>query len=158
MIDNRINFMMKAMIWINVIMYVVSLVFSKGLHFTLNPLIALAPSSNALIFLGASGTIALHYAHDWLNVFTANWLHGSLLHIVFQYVGASYPCPAHGKGSSGSTACFPSISSQVPAGSCSPAWAVWPLTIGASAGLCGLIGALFLFWLVQGRCLGKDGV
>ena len=33
MIDNRINFMMKAMIWINVIMYVVSLVFSKGASF-----------------------------------------------------------------------------------------------------------------------------
>lgn len=154
MIDNRTKFTIQAMIWINVVMYAVSLLFSRGLHFTLNPLNALAPSSDALIFLGASGTMALAYTQDWTSIFTANWLHGSLLHILFNMLALRTLAPLTAKEFglyrmlsiyilSGAGGFFLSCLGGV------------PLTIGASAGLCGLIGALFYFGWSRGGIWGK---
>ena len=142
------------MIWINVVMYAVSLLFSRGLHFTLNPLNALAPSSDALIFLGASGTMALAYTQDWTSIFIANWLHGSLLHILFNMLALRTLAPLAAKEFglyrmlsiyilSGAGGFFLSCLGGV------------PLTIGASAGLCGLIGALFYFGWSRGGSWGK---
>ena len=154
MIDKRTKLTIQAVIWINVVMYAVSLLFSRGLHFTLNPLTALAPSSDALIFLGASGTMALAYTHDWLSIFTANWLHGSLLHILFNMLALRTLAPLTAKEFglyrmlsiyilSGAGGFFLSCLGGV------------PLTIGASAGLCGLIGALFYFGWSRGGTWGK---
>ncbi|WP_321492632.1 rhomboid family intramembrane serine protease [uncultured Desulfobacter sp.] len=154
MIDDRTKLTIKAMIWINVIMYVVSLLFSKGLHLTLNPLAALAPSSNALIFLGASGTMALEYTHDWSSIFTANWLHGSLLHILFNMMALRTLAPLTAK----EFGLYRMVSIYILSGaggfllSCLGGV---PLTIGASAGLCGLIGALFYFGKSRGGIWGK---
>ena len=152
--DNRTKLTIQAMIWINVVMYAVSLLFSRGLHFTLNPLNALAPSSDALIFLGASGTMALAYTNDWSSIFTANWLHGSLLHILFNMLALRTLAPLTAKEFgvyrmlsiyilSGAGGFFLSCLGGV------------PLTIGASAGLCGLIGALFYFGWSRGGSWGK---
>ncbi len=154
MIDNRTKFTIQAVIWVNVIMYAVSLLFSRGLHFTLNPLTALAPSSNALIFLGAAGTMPLSYFHDWTSIFTANWLHGSLLHILFNMMALRTLAPLTAKEFglyrmlsiyilSGAGGFFLSCIGGV------------PLTIGASAGLCGMIGALFYFGWSRGGSWGK---
>jgi len=154
MTDKRIKFTIQAVIWINVIMYAVSLLFSQGLHFTLNPLNALAPSSNALVFLGASGTVPLAYFHDYTSIFTANWLHGSLLHILFNMMALHTLAPLTAKEFglcrmlsiyilSGAGGFFLSCLGGV------------PLTIGASAGLCGLIGALLYFGWSRGGIWGK---
>lgn len=154
MIDNRTRLTIQVLIWINVIMYAVSLLFSRGLHLTMNPLTALAPSSEALIFLGASGTIALSYTHDWTSIFTANWLHGSLLHILFNMLALRTLAPLTIKEFglyrmlsiyilSGAGGFYLSLLGGV------------PLTIGASAGLCGLIGALFYYGWSRGGYWGK---
>lgn len=152
--NNRIKFTIQAMIWINVIMYAVSLLFSRGLHFNLNPLTALSPSSDALIFLGASGTMALAYTHDWSSIFTANWLHGSLLHILFNMMALRTLAPLTAK----EFGLYRMLSIYIFSGaggfylSCLGGV---PLTIGASAGLCGLIGALFYFGWSRGGIWGK---
>lgn len=154
MIDNRTKLTIQAMIWLNVIMYVVSLLFSKGLHFTLNPLEALAPSSNALRVLGAAGTIPLKMTHDWSTIFAANWLHGSLLHILFNMLAFRTLAPLTAK----EFGLYRMVSIYILSG----AGGFWlsvmggvPLTIGASAGLCGLIGALFYFGWSRGGIWGK---
>ncbi len=154
MIDNRTNVIIKAMIWINVLMYAASLMFSHRLQFTLNPLNTLAPSSNALISLGASGTMGLAYSHDWRSIFTANWLHGSLLHILFNMLALRTLAPLTVKEFgrqrmlsiyilSGAGGFFLSCLAGI------------PLTIGASAGLCGLLGALFYFGWSRGGLWGR---
>ncbi|MCG8552519.1 MAG: rhomboid family intramembrane serine protease [Desulfobacterales bacterium] len=154
MIDSRTKFTIQVMIWINVIMYAVSLFFSREIHFDLNPLTALAPSFNALIFLGASGTLALPYIHGWSSIFTANWLHGSLLHILFNMLALRTLAPLTIKEFglcrmlsiyilSGAGGFYLSCLGGV------------PLTIGASAGLCGLIGALFYYGWSRGGYWGK---
>ncbi len=43
----------------------------------------LAPDSGMLFLLGASGGIPVFGYHRWWTVLSAGWLHGSLLHIVF---------------------------------------------------------------------------
>ena len=43
----------------------------------------LSPSGRALLLFGASGAIPVFAAGAWWTVLSATWLHGSLLHIVF---------------------------------------------------------------------------
>ncbi len=154
MINIRSRQVVNTLIWINVILYVVSLLLSRGVHFTINPFNALAPSSNALIFLGASGTIPLARFHDWTSIFTANWLHGSLLHILFNMMALRTLAPLTEKEFGTSRMLSIYILSGAGGFYLSCLGGV-PLTIGASAGLCGLIGALFYFGRSQGDMWGR---
>ena len=47
----------------------------------------LAPSSPVLNYLGMSGAIPVFVQGQWLTLLTAGWLHGNLLHIVFNMIG-----------------------------------------------------------------------
>ena len=65
----------KSIIIINTTFFVVSLLISgRGIGFSINPFTALSPSVNALIFLGASGTIPIDGYNEWWSLITANWL------------------------------------------------------------------------------------
>ena len=46
-----------------------------------------APSSLVLNYLGMSGAIPVYVQVQWLTLLTAGWLHGSLLHVVFNMFG-----------------------------------------------------------------------
>ena len=59
-------------------LYLVSLLLSGA---SLRPM--LAPSQQALILLGASGSIPVFVLGHWWTVVTAGWLHGGLIHIAF---------------------------------------------------------------------------
>jgi rhomboid protease GluP len=61
-----------------IVLYVLSLLLSGG---NLRPM--LAPSSGALIILGASGAYPVFEMGHWWTLLTAAWLHGGLLHIFF---------------------------------------------------------------------------
>ena len=61
---NRItpDFVVKYIIYVNVALFLASLVLSgKGMEISLNPFTAFSPSMNALIFLGATGTIPIDH-------------------------------------------------------------------------------------------------
>jgi rhomboid protease GluP len=47
---------------------------------------ALSPSSESLFVLGASGSMPVFAAGRWWTLISANYLHGGLLHIVFNMV------------------------------------------------------------------------
>lgn len=144
--------MIKSIIWTNVVLFAVALVISwPNIGLTLNPLFALSPSHGALVLLGGSGTLPIDRYHDWSSLFTANWLHGSLLHILFNMMAVRTVAPLviHEFGMSrmfsiytlsGVAGFYLSYLGQV------------SLTIGASSGLCGLIGALLYF----GKSRGGD--
>jgi rhomboid protease GluP len=61
-----------------IVMYVLSLLLSRG-----EMGMGLSPSSQVLILLGASGAYPVFVLGLWWTVFTAGWLHGGVLHVLF---------------------------------------------------------------------------
>ena len=79
--------LVKWIIYTNVTMYLISLLIDPqkiGLGF--NPLTALSPSINSLAALGATGARLIYKSQGWWTLITANYLHGSILHIVFNLI------------------------------------------------------------------------
>lgn len=135
------------------LLYVLSLVVSgSGMQMFGGGFNILAPSTRALVVFGASGGYPVFQLGAWWTVLSATWLHGSLLHIVFNmmWVRDIGPSTADVVGP-GRT-----IIIYVVSGVCgfllsSVANAYFPplpllngatFTVGASASIFGLLGAL----------------
>lgn len=123
----------------------------------------LAPSTRALILFGASGAYPIFAFGSWWTVLSASWLHGSLLHIVFNmmWVRNIGPAAADIVGpartviiyvvsgvcgfllSSVAAQYFPPIPLLRGAG----------LTVGASASIFGLLGAMVHYGRKSGSSL-----
>ncbi len=113
----------------------------------------LSPSSKSLFLLGASGAVPVVGFGRWWTVLSAAWLHGGLLHIAFNmlWVRSLLPEMVAGFGP-GRTVMIYTVSSVGGFAASSLAGAFLPflpsflrgayLTIGASAPLFGLLGAL----------------
>jgi rhomboid protease GluP len=108
----------------------------------------LSPSGQALFLFGASGAIPVFEYGRWWTVLSAGWLHGSLLHILFNMIWVRQLAPAiadmYGAGRmviiyTIAGVCGFFLSSF--AGSI-PGLHGAGLTIGASASIFGLLGAL----------------
>ncbi|MCG8636093.1 MAG: rhomboid family intramembrane serine protease [Desulfobacterales bacterium] len=142
--------LVRTIIWTNVLLFLVALIFSgSSLGFTLNPLHALAPSFDVLIFLGGSGTIPIDKYDAWWSLLTANWLHGSLLHILFNMLALRTVAPLV-INEFGMSRMFSIYTLTGAAGFYASYLGQVPLTIGASSGLCGLIGALLYYGKSRG--------
>jgi rhomboid protease GluP len=66
----------------SVVMYLASLLLSGG-NVGMSGLAILSPSSLAICSLGASGARPMFLLGEWWTVLSATWLHGGLLHILF---------------------------------------------------------------------------
>jgi rhomboid protease GluP len=145
---------LNTIIFINVLLFIVSLIFSgRSMHTGFNPFYALSPSPDALIFLGASGKIPIQAYQAWESLFTANWLHGSLLHIVFNMLALKTVAPLV-MAEYGVFRMFTIYTVSGAFGFLLSVMGNVPLTIGASSGLCGLIGALLYFGKSRGGSWG----
>ncbi|UCG65895.1 MAG: rhomboid family intramembrane serine protease [Deltaproteobacteria bacterium] len=145
----------KAIVFLNLGMYVISLLFypwSSG--FSLNPLSLFSPSNKSLLVLGATGTIPIDRFHRWWSLVTANYLHGGIFHILFNMIALSQIAPlvireygAHRMvilyTLSGVIGFWVSYLAGV------------AFTIGASAAVCGLIGASLYYGKSRGGIYGK---
>jgi rhomboid protease GluP len=146
------------------VLYVLSLLASgSGMQVFGGGFNILAPSAPALIVFGASGGYPVFQLGAWWTVLSATWLHGSLLHIVFNmmWVRDIGPSTADVIGP-GRT-----IIIYVVSGVCgfllsSVASAFLPplpllrgaqLTVGASASIFGLLGALVHYGRKSGSSL-----
>lgn len=142
-----------------VVLYVLSLLLSRD---GIRPM--LAPSSAALLALGASGAVPVFVLGHWWTVLTAGWLHGGLLHIFFNLMWIRDLGPAiaqfYGAGrmvliytASGVVGfLFSSVAGQYLGGL--PLIGGARLTVGASAPIFGLLGALVYY----GRRTGSSRV
>ena len=148
-------FLLKGIISTNVAMFVICLIFSgKDIHLTVNPFEALMPSIDILNFMGASGRFPIAHYKAWWSLISANWLHGSLLHIVFNMLALRTVAPLvideYGR--------FRMFTIYTLAGAggflLSYLGNVF-MTIGASSGICGLIGALLYFGVSRGGQWGQ---
>ncbi len=113
----------------------------------------LAPSTKSVVRFGASGALPVYVGQRWWTVLSASWLHGSLLHILFNMLWVRQLAPPAARlfGParmlliylvSGATGFLMSST----AGRFLPGpLAGAGLTLGASASIFGLLGALVLY-------------
>jgi rhomboid protease GluP len=149
------SIVLKAMIYTNIFMFIISLIFSgKNMVLSLNPFYALTPSMDVLNFLGASGRFPIIKFDAWWSLITANWLHGGLLHIVFNMLALKTIAPLVMK-EFGLFRMFSIYTLTGIAGFLLSYVGNVYLTIGASSGLCGLIGAALFFGKSRGGPWGK---
>jgi rhomboid protease GluP len=82
-LGNDLGFV-PLVVWGSSALYVVSLLLSgSALRMAGGIFSFLAPDSSVLFLLGASGGIPVFGYGRWWTVLSAGWLHGSLLHILF---------------------------------------------------------------------------
>lgn len=113
-----------------------------------------SPSTKALLVFGASGGRPVFELDRWWTVLSAAWLHGGLIHIGFNLMILRQIAPLVGEAyGAGRLVIIYAVSSITGFGLTSLAWLL-PLpgvlrgadfTVGASAPLFGLIGALWLY-------------
>jgi len=145
----------RYLIYINVGMYVLSLVLSaRHIGVSMNPLTALSPDFQSLKSLGATGTYIIGRTHNWWTLVSANYLHASLLHVFFNMMAlrqlAPFTIREYGPFR------FIVIYSL---GGAIGFWvsnlAGVPLTVGASASICALIGAILYYSKSRGGTYGQ---
>ena len=141
---------LKTIIFINIMMFIICLIYSgRNITLSLNPFYALTPSNDILKFLGASGRFPIIRYGNWWSLITANWLHGGLLHIFVNMMALRAVGPLIIK-EFGISRMFSIYTLAGAFGFLLSYFGNVYLTIGASSGLCGLIGAALYFGKARG--------
>lgn len=139
---------------VNVVFYVLSLVLSRHLSLSANPLLFLAPGNSSLVMLGASGTLPVNQLGRFWTFLSANYLHGGILHIFFNMMALKQIAPwairEYGSNRMFAIYTIGGIGSYILS-----YLAGVPLTIGASGAICALIGALLYYGKSRGGTYGS---
>ncbi|MDA8163581.1 MAG: rhomboid family intramembrane serine protease [Desulfobacteraceae bacterium] len=148
--------LVRTIIAVNIGMFVLSLAFRPGgPGISPSPFALLSPGSESLFLLGATGTIPIdQYGRLW-TLFAANYLHAGILHIFFNMMAFSQlgPLVASEYGSSRMIVIY----TLGGAGGYLVSYlAGVPFTIGASAAVCGLIGAILYYAKSRGGVYGSQ--
>jgi rhomboid protease GluP len=134
-------------------LYVASLLLDPRAAFSArNPFDAFAPSNAALEALGGAGTVPWHYG-QWWTIFTAIYLHGSILHILFNVLWIRQLGPAV-EELYGPARMIVIFTVAGAAGFVVSNWIGHPFTIGASGAVFGLLGAIVAFGKKRGGTFG----
>jgi rhomboid protease GluP len=147
--------LVRSIIGVNIGIYVISLLLNpRGFGLALNPLTFLAPSGQILELLGATGKVPIDAFQRYWTLVSANYLHGGILHIFFNMAafrqlgllvareyGVYRMFIIYTLG--GVIGFFISYLASVP----------W--TIGASAAVCSLAGALLFYGKSRGGLYGR---
>ena len=149
------NQVVKVLIGINAGMYVISLLVSpRSFQVSFDLLTTLSPSNQSLLQLGATGTIPIDHLQRWWTLLSANYLHGGILHILFNMLALRQLIPLVGH--------LYGINRLIVLYTLTGVAGFWvsyvagvPFTIGASAALCGLIGATLYYGKSRGGLFGE---
>jgi rhomboid protease GluP len=145
----------QIIIYLNGGFYILSLLLSAAnITLSANPFTLLSPSQEGLFILGATGTIPIAGFGRWWTLISASFLHGSLMHIFFNMMALRQLGPfvvqEYGLHRfviiytvTGVTGFMLSYLAGV------------PFTIGASACICGLIGAILYYGKSRGGFYGE---
>ncbi|UCG11763.1 MAG: rhomboid family intramembrane serine protease [Deltaproteobacteria bacterium] len=144
----------KTLTYTNVGLYIISLVLNpSALHLSSNPFKFLSPSSETLILLGTTGTIPIDQWHRWWTLVSANYLHGGILHILFNMLALSQIGPLvvreYGVNRMISIYTLGGVF-----GFLLSYFAGVRFTLGASAAVCSLIGASLYYGKSRGGTYG----
>jgi membrane associated rhomboid family serine protease len=147
--------LVRTIIFTNIGMFVLSIAINpRSLGMSLNPLTFFSPSPESLAALGATGTYLMHASSGWWTLITANYLHGSILHIFFNLVVLYQISPLINQ-LYGPHRYFIVYTVSGVCGFLVSYWAGVSLTLGASAALCGLIGAAIYYGKSRGGHFGQ---
>ena len=150
--DHRL---INTIIAVNAAMYLLSLLISgRGLNLSANPMNFLSPDSQGLLLLGATGTIPIDRFHHWWTLVSASYLHGGILHIAFNMMALRQISPLV-IGEYGTHRMIVIYTLSGVGGFMVSYLAGVSFTIGASASVCGLIGASLYFGKSRGGIFGQ---
>jgi len=145
----------RTIIYINIAFYFLSLLLDpEGILAGGGSFSFLSPSNQSLFLLGATGTIPVIQAHRFWTLISASFLHGGILHIAFNMM-ALYQLGPFVLREFGF---HRFINLYIITGGCGFAASVLfgvPFTIGASASICGLIGAIIYYGKSRGGSYGE---
>ncbi len=142
----------KAIITVNVLFFAVSLALSarsggvRGF---------LSPGQTSLLLLGATGTYPIDQFGRYWSLISASYLHGGILHLVFNLMALKQIAPRVAS-EFGSSRMFSIYTIGGIIGFGVSYLAGVPFTIGASAAVCGLIGALLYYGKSRGGAYGNS--
>jgi rhomboid protease GluP len=153
------------------VLYVLTLVASRG-NIGMGGLFSLiSPSTQALFLFGASGALPVFGAGRWWTVLTAAWLHGGALHILFNMLWIRQLAPAtadlYGPGRMiiiYTVSAITGFTLSSLAGGFLGGFPIFflrgaRLTVGASAPIFGLLGALVYYGRRSGSSIvGREAV
>lgn len=145
----------RIILYVNVAFFLASLVLNPSVPgLGMNPFTFLSPSSTSLFLLGATGTIPIDQLHRWWTLISASYLHGGLLHIFFNMLAFLQLGPLVLR-EYGFHRFFLVYTWSGVLGFLVSWLAGIPFTIGASASICGLIGATLYYGKSRGGLYGN---
>lgn len=146
----------RTLIIVNAVMYVISALLSSfGSGMPAGSMGLLSPSNNILLLMGATGTIPIERLNRWWSLLSAGYLHGGILHIFFNMAALLQlgPLVLQEYGINRMIILY-TLGSVC--GFLLSFLAGVPFTIGASASLCALIGALLYYGKSRGGIYGQN--
>ncbi|MDY0040131.1 MAG: rhomboid family intramembrane serine protease [Desulforhabdus sp.] len=147
--------LLRYIIYLNIAMFVLSLVLGPRLQsLSLNPFALLSPDNRSLLLLGATGTLPIDRLHRWWTLLSASYLHAGALHILFNMF-ALYQIGRLVIDEYGNSRMFIIYTLSGVFGYWLSYLAGVPFTIGASAAVCGLIGATLYYAKSRGGAYGQ---
>ena len=154
-IMNDPDALIKTIIYLNAGMFIISILLSpRGLNFTGTPLTFLSPGSQSLLMFGATGTIPIDRMGRWWTLLSANYLHGGILHILFNMLALRQIAPLIIREYNISRMFILYTLGGI-AGFAVSYLAGVEFTIGSSAAVCSLIGAALYFGKSRGGAYGQ---
>jgi len=136
-------------------MYIISLILNDRLpSLSINPFYVLSPENRSLLILGATGTIPIDRFHRWWTIVSANYLHGGIIHILFNMLAfrqlATLVVREYGV-----YRMFAIYTLSGIIGFRISYLAGVTFTIGASAAICGLMGSILYYGKSRGGIYGQ---
>lgn len=145
----------RVIIIANAVMFILSLLLQPSrVGLSMNPFGLLSPDHRTLVLLGETGAIPVGQLGRWWTLITANYLHGGILHILFNMMALRQIAPFifHEYG-------FPRMAAIYTLGGVLGFYisvlAGIPFTLGASAAVCSLIGAALYYGKSRGGAYGE---
>jgi len=143
------DWLVKSIITLNVLYFAISLMLSGASGGFLSP------GQTSLMLLGATGSYPIdHFGRYW-TLISANYLHGGILHIIFNLMALKQIAP-WATNEYGSSRMFSIYTLGGVFGYVVSYLAGVSFTIGASAAVCSLIGALLYYGKSRGGAYGNS--
>ena len=145
----------RVIIITNTVMFILSLLMNPSrAGLSMNPFALLSPDHRSLVLLGETGAIPIGQWGRWWTLITASYLHGGLLHILFNMMALKQIAPLiyYEFGFSRMAAIY-TLGGAL--GFYVSYLAGIPFTIGASASVCSLIGAALYYGKSRGGTYGE---
>ena len=141
---------------LNIALFILSLILSPGgIGMGMSPFGFLSPDNRSLLLLGATGTMPIENLHRWWSLVSASYLHGSLLHLIFNLIALRQLGPLIIQ-EYGLARMFSIYTLGGIGGFLLSYLAGVPFTIGASAAVCALIGATLYYGKSRGGTYGRQ--